>query len=77
MDPNKIKQPEITAKKLYDMYNEVKAAWNPLHANFKKSGSHSSWRSFSGGEQYPDCFEILYWQNGRVQIRTTAVLDVQ
>jgi len=42
--------PQATAKKLFDMFNEVKHDWNDKHANMKKSGSHSNWRSFCGGE---------------------------
>ena len=41
--------PQATAKKLFDMFNEVKHDWNDKHANMK-SGSHSNWRSFCGGE---------------------------
>ena len=52
LDPNKVMMPNATPQKLFNFFNEVKAASNPKHANFKQSGSHETCRSFSGGERW-------------------------
>lgn len=50
IDQNHVGMPEATPKKLFEVFNEVQAASNRLHADFKKSGSHEPWGNFSGGE---------------------------
>lgn len=52
IDENKVTMANATPEKLCGIFNEVKAAWNPAHDRFKRSGSHNNWRSFSGGERW-------------------------
>lgn len=56
-DPNILSQPDITTKKLKEMYAEVRKKFNPCwtRKTETESGTHHEWDQFCQGMSYSRC----------------------
>jgi len=50
-DPNQLRQPNITVKKLKEMYATCRSKWNPCYGRKTdtESGTHAPWEDFCQG----------------------------
>lgn len=67
IDPEVIGQPNISAKKLYKTYNDLRSGYNKIMLNFNKSGTHDNdiWNFCQGNT---DFLYFFLWLKARANV---------